>query len=135
MVLVILIVADNGILARPIAQLSLGLVPLLAILLRSRCDRSHGKARLYFVIVGSLLLPLASSLALIGQQLTVYHAKTFDIPAYLIDNSYGLSASATLGELTWGHAALHQLVGIIYGWLPATVSTCYALNVRAGNRE
>jgi PAP2 superfamily len=135
LVLVILIAADTGILARPIAQLSLGLVPLLAILPRSRCDRSYGTARLYFVIVGSLLLPLASSLALIGQQLTVYHAKTFDIPAYLIDNSYGLSANATLGELTWAHPALHQSVGIIYGWLPATISTCYALNVRAGNRD
>lgn len=135
MVLVILIAADAGILARPIAQLCLGLVPLLAILPRSRCDQSYETARLYFVLVGSMLLPMASTLALIGQQLTVYHTKTFDILAYLIDNSYGIPASATLGELTWAHAGLHQLVGIIYGWLPAAVSTCYALNVRAGNRD
>jgi PAP2 superfamily len=135
MVLVILVAADTGILPRPTAQLALGLVPLLAIFPRSRCDRSYATARLYFVIVGSLLLPMASSFALIGQQLTVYHVKTFDIPAYLVDNSYGFSASATLGELTWAHAALHQLVGIVYGWLPATISTCYALNVRARNRD
>ncbi len=135
MVLVILVAADIGILPRPTAQLALGLVPLLAIFLRSRCDRSYATARLYFVIVGSLLLPMASSFALIGQQLTVYHVKTFDIPAYLVDNSYGFSASATLGELTWAHAALHQVIGIIYGWLPAAISTCYALNVRAGNRD
>jgi hypothetical protein len=88
-----------------------------------------------FVIVGSLLLPMASSFALIGQQLTVYHAKAFDIPAYLIDNSYGFSASATLWGLTSAHAALHQFIGIIYGWLPAAISTCYALNVRARNRD
>lgn len=135
MVLVILVAADTEILERPIAQLALGLVPLLVVLPRSRCDQSHGTARLYFVIVGSLLLPIASTFALIGQQLTVYHVKTFDIPAYLIDNSYGFSASATLGKFTWTHAALHQSVGIIYGWLPATISTCYALNVRAGNRD
>jgi hypothetical protein len=135
MIIVILIAADTGILARPIAQLVLGLVPLLAILPRSQCDQSYATARLYFVIVGSLLLPMASSFALIGQQLTVYYVKTFDIPAYLMDNSYGFSASAILGELTWAHATLHQFIGIIYGWLPATISTCYALNVRAGNRN
>ena len=135
MVLVILVVAETGILPRPIAQLAMGLVPLLAILPRARCNQSYGTARLNFVIVGSLLLPMASTFALIGQKLTVYHIKTFDTLAYLIDNSYGFSASAILGELTWAHAALHQFIGIIYGWLPATISTCYALNVRAGNRD
>jgi PAP2 superfamily len=135
MVIVILVAVDTGLIVRPVAQLALGLAPVVAILPRSVRGQSYRIARLYFVIVGSLLLPIASTLALIGQQLTVYHTKTFDVLAYLIDNSYGFSASAMLGQLTWAHPALHGLLGVIYGWLPATISTCYALNVRAGNRD
>lgn len=78
---------------------------------------------------------MASTLALVGQQLTVYHVATFDVPAYAIDSAYGFAASAVLGKILWAHPRLHQSFGIIYGWLPAAVTVCYGLNVRAGNRN
>ncbi|HUC70787.1 MAG TPA: phosphatase PAP2 family protein [Stellaceae bacterium] len=78
---------------------------------------------------------LVVGFALVGQQLTTYHLRTFDAPAYVVDSSFGTAASATLAKILWSHPLLHQSFGTTYGWLPATVSVCYALDVRAGNRE
>ena len=130
-----LIALDAGLLTRPIAQVAFGLVGLIAIFPRALANRGYGLSRIYFVIILSILLPAASTLALVGQKLTVYHVKTFDVLAYLMDDSYGVSASAILGQFTWDHCAFHELLRLIYGWLPTAVSTCYVLNVRAGNQD
>ena len=130
-----LIALDAGLLTRPIAQVAFGLVGLIAIFPRALANRGYGLSRIYFVIILSILLPAASTLALVGQKLTVYHVKTFDVLAYLMDDLYGVSASAILGQFTWDHCAFHELLRLIYGWLPTAVSTCYVLNVRAGNQD
>ncbi|MGH7044819.1 MAG: phosphatase PAP2 family protein [Stellaceae bacterium] len=96
---------------------------------------NYGISRLHFIVFGSLLLPAASTLALIGQQLTITQSHTFDIPSYLVDHSYGFSAAAAMGNVVWAHPGLHQSLKIVYGWLPAAVAACYALNVRAGNPD
>jgi hypothetical protein len=129
----VLVAQGSGLLSVRTAPIAIGISCLLAISPRLRRDGVYGIARLFFVICGSLVLPVASTLALIGQQLTVFHTITYDVPAYLADNAYGFSASAALGGAMRVFPAAHRLVECIYGWLPAAVAICYALNVRAGN--
>lgn len=134
-VLAVLIAHALGVLVGRAPPIALGSAWLAAILPPALRRRDCGAVRLRFVMVTALLLPVASTLALIGQQLTTWHAKTFDVPAYLADASYGFSASAVLGRIVWAHPPIHKLLGVVYGWLPAAVSTCYVLKVRAGQRD
>jgi hypothetical protein len=122
-----------GILDGRVVPMAMGAACLLAILPRVMRGQAFGINRFFFVAGGSLLLPLASTLALIGQHLTVVHAHTYDLPAYLVDNAYGFFASAGLGRLLSASPSAHRLFEFLYGWLPAAVSACYVLNVRAGN--
>lgn len=122
-----------GLLVGPVAPIAVGTAWLIAILPEAWRGRDYDAARLRFVVFAALLLSAASTLALVGQQLTTWHVKTFDVPAYVTDASYGFSASAVLGRIVWAHPPLHKLLSIVYGWLPAAISTCYVLNVQAGN--
>ena len=124
---------STGVLGVRTAPIALGASCLVAIFPLMRRAQVYAVARLFFVICGSLMLPVASTLALIGQQLTVLHSSTYDVPAYLADYAYGFSASAILGGVLRASPGAHRLFECIYGWLPAAVAICYVLNVRAGN--
>lgn len=81
-----------GLVVGPVAPIAVGSAWLIAVLPGARRGRDYNAARLWFVVLAALLLSAASTLALVGQQLTVWHVKTFDVPAYLTDVSYGFSA-------------------------------------------
>ena len=133
--LVLLCLPRTGAPTGPAAALALGSIWLIAIVPSALGGRDRDVARLWFVVFAALLLPMASTLALLGQQLSISGPTTFDVPAYLTDRAYGFSASAILGGLAGARPLLHQALKIVYGWLPAAVSTCYVLNVRAGYRD
>jgi hypothetical protein len=130
---VALVAQKTGVLGVRTAPIAVGACCLVVILPLLGRGEVYVAARFFFVICGSLVLPVASTLALIGQQLTVLHSSTYDVPAYLADNAYGFSASAILGAVLWASPGAHRLFECIYGWLPAAVAICYVLNVRAGN--
>ena len=110
-----------------------GLAACIVILPPAIVGDDPGVARFWFVVCTSLILTLATTLALLGQQLTVFHVKTLDITAYLIDNALGFNAGARFIRLVWANPTLHQFFKLIYDWLPASLVVCYTLNVRAGS--
>jgi hypothetical protein len=117
-------------------QILIVLAVLGALLPRAFFNRDEGRARLSFIISASLMLSVAPTIALVGQQLTIYyHQTTYDVPAYVTDGAYGGAASAVLGEFLWAHPLAHRSFGLIYGLLTASVAVCYGLNVQAGNRD
>lgn len=124
-----------ALLSRAMVGTAVWLACLVAILPEVWRSRNYGLSRIYFISCATLLLPIASTLALVGQQLTLIHASTFDVSAYLVDNSYGAPAAAILGRIAEPHSATHWLLMTVYCWLPPAVSTCYVLNLRAGNRD
>jgi hypothetical protein len=40
-----------------------------------------------------------------------------------------------IGGLVWANPPVHHFFAYVWGWLPAAVTICYGLNVRAGNRQ
>ncbi|MBV8120295.1 MAG: phosphatase PAP2 family protein, partial [Alphaproteobacteria bacterium] len=117
-------------------QIFIVLAILGALLPRAFLNRDGDCARLSFIISASLMLTVAPTLALVGQQLTIYyHQMTYDVPAYVTDRAYGGVASVVLGEFLWAHPLAHRSLGLIYSLLTASVSVCYGLNVQAGNRD
>ena len=80
---------STGVLGVRTAPIAVGASCLVVILPLLGRGEVYGIARFFFVICSSLVLPVASTLALIGQQLTVLHSSTYDVPAYLADHAYG----------------------------------------------